>query len=73
MTTTTAPEIRITLDATGMGDGSTYADAEAYEAFVERRLVPGHSEGDRFRQRPGLAGSRAQGRRGAALCGRGRW
>ena len=34
----TTREIRITLDGSGMGEGATYADAQAYEAFVERRL-----------------------------------
>ena len=31
-------EIRINLDGEGMGQGAHYADAQAYEAYVERRL-----------------------------------
>lgn len=44
-TTETAREIRITLDGDGMGEGATYADAQSYAEFVERRLgemYPGH-------------------------------
>ena len=31
-------EIRITIDGDGYGPGSTYADAESYRGFLERRL-----------------------------------
>lgn len=39
-------EIRITLDGSGMGDDATYADAQAFHYFVERRLGEMYPEHD---------------------------